>query len=50
MNVLDIDPASLRRILFPVVYLPTDCPHYWEIVSKFAVLGTASRIDVEKVK
>lgn len=50
MDVLDIDQASLRRILFAAVYLPTDCPHYWEVVSKFAGLGTGSKIDAEKVK
>ena len=33
-GVGSFDTAVLRRILFAVVYLPRDCPSYWEVVTK----------------
>lgn len=30
------DVAILRRALFASVYLPRDCPNYWNIVTQFA--------------
>lgn len=38
----NLDKAILRRILFVVEYLPADCPDYWEVVAKFAALGSAT--------
>ena len=29
------DPGILRRLVFAVVYLPRDLPHYWSIVTQF---------------
>lgn len=36
MAAEDIPPEVLRRITFAIAHLPTDCPKYWDIISKFA--------------
>ena len=46
----EVSQAQLRRIIFAVEYLPADCPNFWEAVYKFACLGSASILDVQKVK
>ena len=46
----EVSQAQLRRIIFAVEYLPADCPNYWEAVYKFACLGSAPILDVQKVK
>ena len=33
------DPAILRRIIFAAVYLPSEMPHYWNIIARFASQG-----------
>ena len=48
MDLASIDTAVLRRILFAVVYLPKDCPNYWEVVSKFS--ATSDLIDSQQVR
>ena len=38
MEVLPVelrDPVLLRRLVFVVVYLPRDLPHYWSLISQF---------------
>ena len=30
------DPTILRRIIFAAVYLPTELPQYWSVVTEFA--------------
>jgi hypothetical protein len=37
----DLDQDVLRRILFAVKYLPSDCPSYWDAIAKFASLGSS---------
>lgn len=51
MAAEDIPPEILRRITFAAAYLPSDCPRFWEIVSKFAVLESSKEdLTPEKVK
>ena len=48
---LHVDQVVMRRIVFVVAYLPVDCPKYWDIISKFAVLDTpSSTLSGERVK
>ena len=44
------DLSVLRRLLFAVVYLPKDLPHYWSIVGKFLSLGNDVSIEPEKCR
>lgn len=50
------DVAVLRRILFAAVYLPTDLPNYWSVLTQFASQGNFSlqpqlmKIAVENLK
>lgn len=37
------DAATHRRMLFATSYLPSDIPHYWDIVAKFANQARATR-------
>ena len=48
----ELDKEILRRILFAVEYLPTDCPGYWDAICKFASLGSSDSncLDVQKIK
>ena len=43
------DVGVLRRMLFATSYLPSDVPHYWNIVSTFCNPGSP-RISPESVK
>lgn len=49
----EVDTDVLRRILFAVEYLPTDCPDYWEAITKFASLdldSASSKLTAQDVK
>ena len=43
------DTGVLRRMLFATSYLPSDIPHYWNIVATFSTQGS-SRISPETTK
>ena len=32
------DPGILRRLIFAVVFLPRDAPHYWTLITQFITL------------
>ena len=39
MYIASIDIAVLR---LAVVYLPKDCPNYWEVITKFSLVNSAA--------
>lgn len=40
-NQEEIQPKVLRRNNFAIAHLPHDCPKYWDIISKFAVVDSS---------
>lgn len=44
ISMAEVDTDVLRRILFAVEYLPTECPGYWEVIATFASLESASNV------
>lgn len=48
----EVDKEVLRRILFAVQYLPTDCPGYWEAICKFACSSSpdSNNLDAQKIR